>query len=208
MRAFHLVAAALTIGITGLPSHAQVTTATFYGIVNDPTHAVVPGAVVTLTNENTSTSVAKTTGPLGEFTFNFLQVGTYTLTIQATGFKAFHSSGIQLAAAQSVRQAFVLQLGNVTDTVDVTGESPQLDTVEADQRESRSQLEVADLPTAQRNFVSLLNLGTGIQTTGDGGVRMNGVGRSGLKLTVDGTDASSSPESRARPSRTTSTTSM
>lgn len=193
MRAFHLVAAALTIGITGLPSHAQVTTATFYGIVNDPTHAVVPGAVVTLTNENTSTSVAKTTGPLGEFTFNFLQVGTYTLTIQATGFKAFHSSGIQLAAAQSVRQAFVLQLGNVTDTVDVTGESPQLDTVEADQRESRSQLEVADLPTAQRDFVSLLNLGTGIQTTGDGGVRMNGVGRSGLKLTVDGTDASSSP---------------
>lgn len=195
VRAFHLVGAALMAASFGLPvAHAQVTTATFYGIVNDPTHAVVPKAVVTLTNENTSTVATKTSGPSGEFTFDFLQVGTYTLTIEAPGFKTLRNSGIQLAAAQNVRQTFVLELGQVTDTVSVVGESPQLNTVAADQRESHTQLEVASLPTAQRNFVSLLNVGTGIQTTGDGGVRMNGLGRSGLKITVDGTDASSSPE--------------
>jgi outer membrane receptor protein involved in Fe transport len=189
------VALSLVVGICGLmPIRAQVTTATFYGIVNDPTGAPVPGATVRLTDEDTSTSTTKTTDAAGEFTFDFLQVGAYTLNIQAAGFKAYRSTGIRLAAAQNVRQTFGLELGTISDTVEVVGETPQLNTVAADQRESRSQLEVANLPTAQRNFVSLLNIGTGVQTTGDGGVRMNGLGRSGLKITVDGTDASSSPE--------------
>ncbi|MGH9660859.1 MAG: carboxypeptidase-like regulatory domain-containing protein, partial [Bryobacteraceae bacterium] len=73
---------------------AQVTTATFYGIVTDPTGAVVPGANVTLTHEGTSAAAARTADAAGEFVFDFLRVGSYTLRIEARGFKKYESKGI------------------------------------------------------------------------------------------------------------------
>ena len=79
---------------------SQVTTATFYGIVQDASGAVVPGVDVTLTHEGTSTQTVKTTDENGEFTFDFLRIGSYSLRIEAPGFKAFSSAGIELAAAQ------------------------------------------------------------------------------------------------------------
>src|SRR6202051_1590876 len=73
---------------------AQVTTATVYGIVNDSTGAVVPGAMVSLTNVGTSEVYRKVSDATGEFGFQFLPVGTYTLRIEAQGFRALESSGI------------------------------------------------------------------------------------------------------------------
>ena len=61
---------------------AQVTTATLYGIVNDATGAVVPGAMVSLRNEATSETYRKVSDAAGEFGFQFLPVGTYTLRIE------------------------------------------------------------------------------------------------------------------------------
>src|SRR5689334_22740128 len=61
----------------------QVSTATFYGIVNDPTGAVVPGAAVTVTNVETALAYHKTSDSSGEFGFDFLPTGTYTLRIEA-----------------------------------------------------------------------------------------------------------------------------
>src|SRR6266568_1828813 len=66
---------------------SQVTTATFYGTVTDPTGAVIPGAAVALVSEETGASISKTTDASGEFVFNFLHVGTYKLRIGAQGFK-------------------------------------------------------------------------------------------------------------------------
>src|SRR5262245_65394188 len=82
----------------------QVTTATFYGVVADSSGGVIPGAQVTFQHEATRTSTSKTTDTGGEFQFDFLQVGTYTLAIQAQGFKRFESSGIELSASQRVRR--------------------------------------------------------------------------------------------------------
>ena len=65
---------------------AQVTTATFYGIVTDPTGAVVAGAEATLTNEGTQGVLRQTADASGEFAFNFVPAGTYTLRVQASGF--------------------------------------------------------------------------------------------------------------------------
>ncbi len=192
MRAQWLIAALLWI--TAGFVHAQVTTATFYGIVNDPAGAVVPGAAVTLTHEATGTATAKTTDAAGEFAFDFLRVGGFALRIEASGFKTYTSRGIELAASQKVRRSFVLEIGAVTESVEVKGETPLLNTVAAEQRESLGRREIAELPMSQRSFQNILSIGTGITTSADGGVRMNGLGRSGLKVTVDGTDASSNPE--------------
>src|SRR5687767_2101282 len=102
---------------------AQVTTATFFGIVTDPTGAVVPSAQVSFLHEETGSVATKVTDPAGEFQFDFLRVGRYTLTIQAPGFKRFESKGIELAASQRTRQSFTLEVGTVAETVEVSGQA-------------------------------------------------------------------------------------
>ena len=177
------------------PAAAQVTTATFYGIVTDPSGGVIPGAKATLTNEGTGASLTKISDAAGEFVFDFMRVGVYRLRIEASGFKGFHSAGIELLAAQNVRSTFALELGTVSETVEVAGGAAQVNTVSAEQRESISTMEVTELPLARRNFTALLQVGTGI-TGGGGVVRLNGTGKSGTLFTVDGTDATADPESR------------
>ena len=103
---------------------SQVTTATFYGIVTDSSGAVVPGATVTLTHEGTATVNTKTTDAAGEFAFDFLRIGSYTLRIEGRGFKKLESKGIDLASAQVVRQTFALEVGSLTETVMVEGGAP------------------------------------------------------------------------------------
>jgi len=177
-----------------IAAQCQVTTATFYGVITDSTGAIVPGAQVTFRHEATRAETTKTTDSSGEFQFDFLRVGTYTLTIQAQEFKRFESTGIELGASQRVRQNFTLEVGSVNETVEVTGQSPLVNTVAAEQRESLDRRHLEQLPLSRRSFQNILGLGTGMDISDNGGVRMNGLGRSGLKITVDGTDATSNPE--------------
>src|ERR1700746_257510 len=111
------VCCALSMGLVT----AQVTTATVYGIVNDATGAVVPGAMVSLRNDATSENFSKVSDAAGEFGFQFLPVGTYTLRIEAQGFKALETSGITLTAGQQTRQTYQLDVGAVTETLKVEG---------------------------------------------------------------------------------------
>src|SRR5262245_6671070 len=70
---------------------AQVTTAKFYGIVTDSSGALVPGASLTMIHESTGTMLTGTTNEVGEFAFDFLRVGSYTLRIEVAGFKKYES---------------------------------------------------------------------------------------------------------------------
>jgi Carboxypeptidase regulatory-like domain/TonB dependent receptor len=195
MRSFILVTFLVGAGLFGaMPGRAQVTTATFYGIVTDSSGAALHNATVTLTHEGAGTVTTKITDDAGEFVFNFLPVGLYTLKIEHQGFKTFEHTRIELRAAQNVRQSFALEVGEVTETVKITGESPLVNTVAPEQTHSFSSLEVKELPLARRNFNNILRIGTGITTAGEGGVRLNGLGRSGTKVAVDGTEASGNPE--------------
>ena len=85
--------------LAAIPAFGQVTTATFYGIVADSTGAVVPGASVTFLNEGTAGTQKQTTSQSGEFAFDFLRVGAYSIRIEAAGFKSFNATGVELAAA-------------------------------------------------------------------------------------------------------------
>jgi hypothetical protein len=187
-----LLMAAVTFGST--VSWAQVTTATFYGIVTDSSGAALPKATITLIHEGAGTLTTKVTDEAGEFAFYFLPVGLYTLKIEHQSFKTFENSGIELRAAQNIRRSFALEVGKVTETVKVSGETPLVNTVAPEQTQSFSSLEVKELPLARRNFTNILRIGTGVTTAGEGGVRLNGLGRSGTKITVDGTEASGNPE--------------
>ena len=91
------------VSIIGMTSFglAQRTTATFAGIVTDLSSAVLPGASVQLINEGTNAVTEKVTGETGEFLFDYVPVGTYTLKISLPGFKTYESRAIPLGAAQS-----------------------------------------------------------------------------------------------------------
>src|SRR6266700_4334783 len=175
---------------------SQVTTATFYRIATDSTRAVVPGAAVTLTNDQTGAIYRKVSDGAGEFGFDFIPTGTYTLRIEAAGFKTYESKGIALTAGQQARQTYTLDVGSVNETVSVAGTAPLLNAVSAEQQQSIDDSEVSQLPLQRRNVSNILPVGTGVSNAG-GAIRMNGFGRNGTVYSVDGTNASGNAEQRS-----------
>jgi len=186
---------ALMLFCAGICS-AQVTTATFYGIVTDPTGGLVPGATVTLIHQGTNAAATRTSDAAGEFAFDFLRVGSYTLRIEARGFKKYESKGIELVSAQTVRQTFALEVGQLTETVTVDGAAPLVSTASSEQLQTFDSLKVTELPLGRRNVTNVLRLSTGVDIGSNRNLRINGVGSNGTGVSVDGTDANGYPEQR------------
>ncbi|MGH8247973.1 MAG: carboxypeptidase regulatory-like domain-containing protein, partial [Gammaproteobacteria bacterium] len=186
------VLCAVVILFTPRAGLSQANSATFHGTVTDPSGAVVSGATVTLTNENTRAAMVKKTASSGDFVFTFVPVGVYALRIEASGFKTYTSAGISLSAGQQALQTFVLQLGQVTESVNVEGSAPLINTVSAEQLNTFETAAVRQLPLQNRNFTRILILIPGaVPSTGSAtGVNMNGVGTNGTQWSLDGTYAS------------------
>src|SRR5215831_1614297 len=188
----------VVVPVTGM---AQRTTATLAGIVQDSSGAVLPGADVQLINEGTNAVLSKVTTETGEFVFDYVPVGTYTLKIEMPGFKTRESRGIPLGAAQSARQTFTLEVGSQTDAISVTGEAPLVNTLSAEQRIALETKEFANLPMINRDVTSILNVATGLTTRpeveGSQGskFRLNGLGGTAMAVVADGTDANGNPGS-------------
>jgi outer membrane receptor protein involved in Fe transport len=172
---------------------SQANSATFYGSVTDPTGAVVPGANVTLTEQDTQVTISKTTSTSGDFAFTFVPVGVYTLKIDAKGFKSYVRTGIALTAGQQIREGLTLEMGAVTETVIVDAAAPLVNTVSSEQLQNYSLTDARELPLQNRNFSGLLKINAGVTPSqgNDGtGVNMNGIGRNGTVYSLDGTNAS------------------
>jgi hypothetical protein len=177
--------------------HAQVTTATLIGLVRDSSGAIVPGATVVATNEGTGVPRESVSDSGGEFVLTALPNGTYSIKIDLVGFKTHLSKGLALGSGQTVRQTFALELGTVAETVTVAGEAPLIETSSSSQAAVLGSQEVRELPMSRRNITNLLSLAPGVTTNSTGMVQMNGVAGGGTGVTVDGTEANSSPEARS-----------
>ena len=90
---------------------AQVTTATLYGIVVDPSGGVIPGAAAELTSEGTGAIYRRESDVNGEFGFTFIPAGSYRLRVGSDGFKTLQEVEIGLGAGQNVRRTFQLEVG-------------------------------------------------------------------------------------------------
>ena len=193
------VAAAAIWLLSPASSPAQVSTATVYATVTDPSGALIPGARVTLTNTATGVATERQSNAAGAAAFDFLRVGSYTIEITSDGFKAFEGQNIELSAGQTVRLSFPLEVGAVTETVIVQDIAPLVQTSASEQSQTFGEEKVSELPLSRRNFTGLLSINTGV-TPVEGGsgssVRMNGVGRNGAAFAVDGGEASANPEGR------------
>ena len=97
---------------------AQETRGKILGAVEDPQGGVLPGAVVKITNVDTQTSIQLVTNEQGYFEAPLLNPGNYSVSVEMQGFKTATRSGVQLAVAQQVTLPFVLEIGQLSQSVE------------------------------------------------------------------------------------------
>lgn len=176
---------------------AQGTTSRITGTVTDNTGAVVAGATVTLTNEGTGGVLTATTGDSGTYTFDLLQVGTYQVTVEKSGFKKFSSRGNTISVNQPGTINASLEIGDVSAVVEVQGSVEQVQTSTSgnvgNTIENRS-LEAAPIVGSRgRNPLSLMNFQPGVTSAGTaGGVHIHGSRDRAFNYTLDGIDINES----------------
>jgi hypothetical protein len=141
---------------------AQVDSGAIYGTVKDQSGAVVPGAKVTATSQETGLSVSTVTVSDGNFAFTPIKIGTYTLTAEFTGFQKLIRKDVSVEVQQRVAIDLILQPGMVSQTVEVTGAPPALQTQDASVGQVVGTREVNDLPLNGRNFTFLAQLSAGV----------------------------------------------
>ncbi len=141
---------------------AQVDTGSISGTVKDTSGAVIPGARITLTNEDTGLVVAKNSGSAGEFVFSPLKIGHYSLAAELKGFERVEHTHVSVDVQQRVVVDFELPPGQMTQTVTVSGEPPALQTQDASVGQVIGVRSVNDLPLNGRNFTFLAQLAVGV----------------------------------------------
>lgn len=139
----------------------QISTGSVLGTVKDPSGAVIPGATVVITNVNTQTTRTARTDQQGDYLFDLLQSGQYTVTVTAPGFKKSVVRAFVLNAGARTREDVSMAVGANTSTVQVTGATPGLETDTSSQSMVVSSEQVQTLPLNGRNFVQLAQLAAG-----------------------------------------------
>jgi len=137
---------------------AQLTTADILGTVTDPTGAVIPNATVTLTNLGTNQTRTVQSNGSGDYSFNLLPVGHYSITVKASGFQANKTPDLSVEAGDRARNDVHLQTGSENTTVEVTATTPLLQADNATVSSTVTAQAVQDLPLNGRNFVQLVAL--------------------------------------------------
>jgi hypothetical protein len=171
-------------------------TGSVLGTVTDSSGAIMPNVSVTVTNTGTNVSFRTASSSAGDYAAPNLLPGTYTVTAEAKGFQKSVTTPFVLAVDQRVRIDIALRPGSVSDTVEVTAQTVELDTDSAALSQLVSQQQVEELPLDGRNFVQLLFIGAGAVTIGGeqgtmrqgegNAISINGGRPEGNNFTLDG----------------------
>ena len=142
---------------------AQSTGGRIRGTVTDQSGATVTGAKVLITNQANGTQRDTESGANGEYIFLEVPVGTYQIEVDQTGFKKYLRKGVALDLNQIVSVDIALQIGTATETIEVTGAPPLVDTTSTQLGAVVGERAVSELPLAQRDTYQLLELQPGVQ---------------------------------------------
>lgn len=193
----NLVGVSLVAGIVWLPAAglAQLGTATISGTVLDSSGAVVENAVVAAVNTATGFERNTASNSLGQFNLPGLVPGTYDLTVRFQGFKTYQSRGIVLQVDQNANLEIRLEVGQLTETVLVTGQTPLVESQTSSLGAVIDTQKILALPLNGRNFVELALLVPGANTGAPGAGLGGGFSVSGLRaeqnaFQIDGTSNS------------------
>ncbi len=154
------------VGLFAAVGSAQVFTGAISGVVKDRSGAVVPGAKLILTNTATSGEKQQTTKSAGTFAFPQLTPGNYRLEVEKQGFKRFVRSGLTIQVNQNIVISPVLEVGSVTQTVEVTAQTPLLQPATSSLGQVVGSQNIENLPLVGRNTLALVELTPGTQPLG------------------------------------------
>ncbi len=141
---------------------AQVDTGAIVGTIVDIQHQTIADASIRLKQESTGVQRAIKSGYDGSFTFSPLAIGTYTLIVEHDGFERYVQTGLTITAQSTVRDDVSLQVGAVTQTVEVAAAAPLLETQSAALQTLVGERSINDLPLNGRNVVFLAQTVPGV----------------------------------------------
>jgi hypothetical protein len=177
-------------------AHAQLaTTTSLVGTVSDSSGKVIPGAKVTATETRTHDIYNTTTNGQGNYTFEFVRVGVYSITVEQAGFQKITKTGITVDIDQTVRTDIALAVGAVTQSVTVEAVVSAIKTDDASVSEILSTRSVAELPVNGRDAMGLATTTPGVlqgtkssQTGTPPGEDFNGAGTREIQneMSIDG----------------------
>ncbi len=156
----------LSIAVASLV-FAQTGTSSLSGIVLDPSKAAIAGARLTLRNNAQSLQRDTQTNGAGEYTFTSLPPGTYTLTVEKQGFRKYEQRNLRLLVDSSLTSNVTLEIGSVSQQVEVNSQTVTIDTTDASIGNAFSENQIEELPLESRNVPDLLSLQTGVVYTGN-----------------------------------------
>src|SRR6266699_3129906 len=184
-----------------IPAFAQETTGGIVGVVKDRSGSTVAAARVTAVNEETDLESQAVSDETGGYQFPLLRAGRYRLTVAATGFQKLVRTDVIVNTTERVHLDLTMQVGGVTETITVSGETPLLQSEKATVGQVVEQRAIESIPLATRNFTQLLGTSAGVSGgvfnadspgTGSQSVSVNGSRRGSNNLLVDGVQTTNS----------------
>lgn len=148
------------------------------GVVKDPTGAVIPGAVVVVTNSATGVKQSVTANDGGVFNFPFLGIGSYTIEAETPGFKEQKQAGIKIDVNTSLTVDFTLHLAEAAQTVNVNAGAVQVETTDTQIGQTIGSKQITEIPLNGRSYTDLLAVQAGVTpvTTSGAGNSTSGGG--------------------------------
>lgn len=173
---------------------AQADRATIEGIVTDTSGAAIADAKVNIVRIETNILAPLKTNEVGRYFAANLPLGTYRVTVEKTGFRAAQVDNLILQSQMSVRADVRLEIGSMTERVDVTAEAPMLDASTATITAHMTTKQIQELPLItvgrKRDITAYLAFLPGVTTTSTWGARVNGSNPGNSEVFLDGAPAS------------------
>ncbi len=173
----------LALALVAMPLAAQSGLGVVRGTVVDASKAVVPNAKVTLMSTTTGVTKESQTNAAGIYYFGAVQIGPYSLGVEAQGFRKWEST-VTVEAGQTVVIDIPMEVGSLQAAVEVTAAAPVIDTQGGQVSDVKDALRIHDLPLNGRSISNLFDLTPGV--VGGSGPRTNGMKAGSTEMNLDG----------------------
>jgi hypothetical protein len=157
----------ITVAVLGF---AQVDTGSLVGTVKDSSNAVLPGVTVAATSLDTDVSTVVKTGADGNYVITPLHIGRYSVSVESKGFRREIRKDIVLDVQQSIKLDFTLEVGSVSQTMEVSGAAPLLETENASLGDVVTAQQIEQMPLNGRRYTDLAALTSGVAKVIEGPV--------------------------------------
>jgi hypothetical protein len=157
----------ITLLLLSAPTIAAQDTGSLYGTVTDPSGGVITNARITATSVERGNTRNSNSNEKGQWLLTQMPIGTYSIKIEAPGFKSFNRQGIALGAEDNVKVDAALEVGSTSDAITVTAEAPQVDSRSSTLGATIGEQVLLDMPLDGRNIFDLTTLLPGVSSVSD-----------------------------------------